>query len=721
MGNGVKKQKDTWVCDNCKTKNEGKQCRECRQDRGVMGPKRMPNLYASTTITPTRPGTDEKADHVEPPLKLCCPPSLDLPVVHPAKQRSTPTTPTSMGRSRSTRDTMAESSFTDQSEIQPLPAPPVPLAGMVSYALISGAKEGVGSQPKAEEKKEEEEEKVEEKDTDRADEPSAEEPRTQPAPFYTNKSSFGQTRNDNVSTTDASSANGITVKNIQIERCSLSSQGSAKRRDPSFPRQRTGSTSSNVSAPEVYNSIRRPSEFKAVLNSINSSSSSATQDTRAGSEAEETAHCLRPTPSPRTPSERHPASSPCKPPKINWKKGDKIGSGSFGTVYKGLDMDNGCQIAIKEMDFPHDLNTNEQAKSQLKCLTQEIRLLSTLTHPNIVKYLGMERRDLTICIFTEYVSGGSILALLHKYGRLGEAISLKYTRQILSGLEFLHNKDVVHRDIKCANVLVDSGGSIKLADFGNARQLTNLDDGPGTIPRTLSGSPYWMAPEVIRQTGHGKPADVWSVGATVVEMVTGKPPCSRLDPFQAMYYVGQTDDLQEILPGTEDGVTEMLRAFLERCFVRKMEDRATVPELQSDPWLRRAVLASSTDDARTASYPAPPTTQPRSPRSRRSSSVDEGSPGAPPRSGSYLKESQLPRVDGDVKRSVDSGRETDAVTSIRMPTLPANMIKVNPGALRVSGNKGEEEPTSIICLADLAKSRTVVNSRYDKTVSDEEE
>ena len=197
-----------------------------------------------------------------------------------------------------------------------------------------------------------------------------------------------------------------------------------------------------------------------------------------------------------------------------------IGAGSYGRVFMGLNMDTGGLIAIKELVFSPD-NVNEVAAMQ-----QEINLMRSLDHPNIVKYLGTEMGDTNnmLYIFTEWVPGGSLQSLLKKFGKFDEAVTRKYTFQILQGLQFLHLNRVVHRDIKGANILIDDKGTVKLADFGASKQLSGTMATMQEDNMSLRGTPYFMAPEVITQTGHGRKADVWSVGCTVLQMCTGLPP-----------------------------------------------------------------------------------------------------------------------------------------------------------------------------------------------------
>ncbi len=163
-------------------------------------------------------------------------------------------------------------------------------------------------------------------------------------------------------------------------------------------------------------------------------------------------------------------------------------------------------------------------------------MLMQLQHPNIVGYLGHSFENSNINIFLEYVPGGSITTLLKKYGKFQEGLIRMYTRQILEGLEYLHVNNIVHCDVKGSNVLVDSSGICKLADFGYSRKLfgTEID-----IKRQLEGTAHWMAPEVIRQSAYGRFSDIWSLGCTIIEMATGLPPWHEYkNHATALFHIG---------------------------------------------------------------------------------------------------------------------------------------------------------------------------------------
>ncbi|XP_052180046.1 mitogen-activated protein kinase kinase kinase 1-like isoform X2 [Diospyros lotus] len=214
----------------------------------------------------------------------------------------------------------------------------------------------------------------------------------------------------------------------------------------------------------------------------------------------------------------------------SWQKGGILGSGSFGTVYEGF-TDDGIFFAVKEVSL---LDQGSQAKQSIYQLEQEISLLSQFEHENIVRYLGTDKDDYKLYIFLELVTKGSLAKLYQTY-RLGDSQVSLYTRQILNGLNYLHCKNVVHRDIKCANILVDASGSVKLADFGLAK-ATKLND-----VTSCKGTAFWMAPEVVngKNRGYGLAADIWSLGCTVLEMLTGQVPYSHLEGVEGFTMDGR--------------------------------------------------------------------------------------------------------------------------------------------------------------------------------------
>ncbi|XP_049449742.1 uncharacterized protein map3k19 isoform X1 [Epinephelus fuscoguttatus] len=245
---------------------------------------------------------------------------------------------------------------------------------------------------------------------------------------------------------------------------------------------------------------------------------------------------------------------------ITWTKGEVLGRGAYGTVYCGL-TSQGQLIAVKQVTL--DASDPDAAKREYSRLQGEVELLKTLRHTNIVGFLGTSLNQHVVSIFMEYIPGGSIASILHRFGPLPERVLALYTHQILEGVAYLHLNSVIHRDLKGNNVMLMPTGVIKLIDFGCARRLSCLNhtaSNSGDLLKSVHGTPYWMAPEVINETGYGRKSDIWSVGCTVFEMATGKPPLAHMDKMAALFYIGAQRGLMPSLP---DGFSDNAKDFVK--------------------------------------------------------------------------------------------------------------------------------------------------------------
>lgn len=262
--------------------------------------------------------------------------------------------------------------------------------------------------------------------------------------------------------------------------------------------------------------------------------------------------------------------------------GDEIGKGAYGRVYKGLDLENGDFVAIKQVSLENI------AQEDLNIIMQEIDLLKNLNHKNIVKYLGSLKTKTHLHIILEYVENGSLANIIkpNKFGPFPESLVAVYIAQVLEGLVYLHEQGVIHRDIKGANILTTKEGLVKLADFGVATKLTEAD----VNTHSVVGTPYWMAPEVIEMSGVCAASDIWSVGCTVIELLTCVPPYYDLQPMPALFRI-----VQDERPPIPDSLSPDITDFLRQCFKKDARQRPDAKTLLSHPWIqncRRALQSS---------------------------------------------------------------------------------------------------------------------------------
>eukprot|EP01105_Mastigella_eilhardi_P010150 TRINITY_DN2378_c0_g1_i7.p1 TRINITY_DN2378_c0_g1~~TRINITY_DN2378_c0_g1_i7.p1 ORF type:complete len:1065 (+),score=196.41 TRINITY_DN2378_c0_g1_i7:336-3197(+) len=255
--------------------------------------------------------------------------------------------------------------------------------------------------------------------------------------------------------------------------------------------------------------------------------------------------------------------------------GEKIGEGAYARVYKALDMATGKVVAVKRFNAGLD-------QGALSNVVKEIQVLKNLHHKNIMKIFGVHEECDCLHILLEYCENGSLLGMLREFSKFPEHLAAVFVKQVLDALVYLHSHDVIHRDLKAANICLTKRGRLKLGDFGVAAVLEGA-----RASFTIVGSPYWMAPEIISELGHNTLSDIWSLGCTVIELITGHPPYYDCPNLRAMFKIVQSD-----IP-IPDGISDELRDFLQLCLRKNPSGRPTAVQLLEHAWLRSNNCAPS--------------------------------------------------------------------------------------------------------------------------------
>ena len=257
---------------------------------------------------------------------------------------------------------------------------------------------------------------------------------------------------------------------------------------------------------------------------------------------------------------------------VMFKKTEIIGRGKFGIVYKGYNIQTKKVCAIKVLNLDSD-------EDEIEDVQREIQFLASLKQlPNVTHYYGSYLKNTSLWIIMEYCAGGSLRSLL-RIGRIEEKYIGVIMRELLVALKGIHKENIIHRDIKAANVLISNDGSVKLCDFGVAAQLTQAR----VRRQTMAGTPYWMAPEVIIEGAYyDTKVDIWSLGITAYEIATGNPPYCEVEAVRAMQLITKSKP-----PRLESRYySPLLKEFIALCLDEDPNARPTADELLKTKFIK---------------------------------------------------------------------------------------------------------------------------------------
>eukprot|EP01114_Cavostelium_apophysatum_P007721 TRINITY_DN1988_c0_g1_i1.p1 TRINITY_DN1988_c0_g1~~TRINITY_DN1988_c0_g1_i1.p1 ORF type:complete len:594 (+),score=171.85 TRINITY_DN1988_c0_g1_i1:222-2003(+) len=252
----------------------------------------------------------------------------------------------------------------------------------------------------------------------------------------------------------------------------------------------------------------------------------------------------------------------------------QVGEGSSGTVYKGRHVTTNEKVAIKVLGF------KDKTKREAEAIQNEILMQKTCGHPCIVQYKGAYMKGSQLWVVLEYLSGGSLTDLI-SVCRMSEPQIAAVCKEIVKSLVYVHSLKRIHRDIKSDNILLSMEGQVKLADFGYCAQLTESINKRNSVV----GTPYWMAPELIRGQDYGPAVDIWSLGIATLEMAEGEPPYIEYPPLRALFLIATNG-----FPGLKEPElwSDVFKDFLKVCTTTDPESRPTAAELIEHPFLKLA-------------------------------------------------------------------------------------------------------------------------------------
>jgi serine/threonine protein kinase len=260
-------------------------------------------------------------------------------------------------------------------------------------------------------------------------------------------------------------------------------------------------------------------------------------------------------------------------PETVFDRVEKLGQGSYGAVWRAVHKQSGAAVALKIVELEdEDLEIDE--------IIAEVKIMQKLDHTYVIRYFGSYMvRDEFLYIAMEFCESGSILDLMRVLKKpLKEASIRIVASQVTKGLQYLHANNFIHRDLKAGNIMTTKAGACKLGDFGVTGEITRETQ----KRHTVIGSPYWMAPEVIREIGYDTKADLWSLGITIIEMAELEPPNCAVHPMRVIFIIPSRPPPTLTKPGD---YSPAMNSFIARCLTKDQEARPDAATLTKDPWV----------------------------------------------------------------------------------------------------------------------------------------
>jgi len=257
-------------------------------------------------------------------------------------------------------------------------------------------------------------------------------------------------------------------------------------------------------------------------------------------------------------------------PSVRFKDLKLVGHGTSGQVYVATDMTTGLKVAIKQMFISNQSNP--------KVVVNELILLKECRHRNIVSFIDSYIMKKALWVVMEFIDGTDLAAVIQACHPIPESAIAIVCREVLEALRVLHVRNIIHRDIKSENIMLYADGRVKLTDFGFGAQLSPEEN----KRRTVVGTPYWMAPEVIKSEPYDTKVDIWSLGIMLIEMLEGEPPYIEAPPLRALFLIvtkGRPDFKNP------DSMSEQFKDFINKANTLEPAQRPSSSQLLKHEFL----------------------------------------------------------------------------------------------------------------------------------------